>query len=205
MQNTIHINHSKELQLVKKCLLYYFFAPLSGVILCAVLIALKGAIVFQVSTQFVNKDFLTYAILLALFLCVLGFIAGAIGFYQLAKITHNLCLFENFVFSFLAIALCSLLGYFLPNAKNTLSLIGNGVSIFYLYKLYRELSLCTQDKHFFMGFRLLLFSLMLAFLGILLHSSLNVIFLMVAMVLMCVALTFLGRAFLKFSQVSFKA
>ncbi len=164
-------------------------------------LALSGPKSLQISNLF--SDQLAYIVLLSLFLCALGFIVGAVGFYRLSKITRHLSFFENFAFSFLAVILCALLSYFIPNASNALSLIGNGVSIFYLHKLYRELSLHTQEKFFLSGFRLLLFSLILALLGILVHA-LGVIFLTIAVILMCVALSFLGRAFLNFSQVSLK-
>lgn len=123
---------------------------------------------------------------------------------MLSKITRHLSFFENFAFSFLAVILCTLLGYLIPNASNALSLIGNGVSIFYLHKLYRELSLYTQERFFLSGFRLLLFSFMLALLGVL-AQALVIIFLTIAVILMCVALGFLGHAFLNFSQVFLKA
>ncbi len=201
MQNIIHIHHSKELQFIKKCLLGYFFAPLCGAMLLVLYLALSGPKSLQISNLF--SDQLAYIVLLSLFLCALGFIVGAVGFYRLSKITRHLSFFENFAFSFLAVILCALLSYLIPNASNALSLIGNGVSIFYLHKLYRELSLHTQEKFFLSGFRLLLFSLILALLGILTHA-LGVIFLTTAVILMCVALSFLGRAFLNFSQVSLK-
>ncbi|WP_033759207.1 hypothetical protein [Helicobacter pylori] len=202
MKNIIHIHQNKELQFIKKCLLGYFFAPLCGAILLVFSIALSGAKPLQVSNLF-NSQSAYIVLLLSLFLCAIGFIAGAIGFYKLSKITRHLSFFENFAFSFLAVILCALLSYFIPNASNALSLIGNGVSIFYLHKLYRELSLHTQEKFFLSGFRLLLFSLILALLGILTHA-LGIIFLTIAVILMCVALSFLGRAFLNFSQVSLK-
>ncbi|WP_033604096.1 hypothetical protein [Helicobacter pylori] len=201
MQNIIHIHHSKELQFIKKCLLGYFFAPLCGAMLLVLCLALSGPKSLQISNLF--SDQLAYIVLLSLFLCALGFIVGAVGFYRLSKITRHLSFFENFAFSFLAVILCALLSYLIPNASNALSLIGNGVSIFYLHKLYRELSLHTQEKFFLSGFRLLLFSLILALLGILTHA-LGIIFLTIAVILMCVALSFLGRAFLNFSQVSLK-
>ncbi|WP_033618114.1 hypothetical protein [Helicobacter pylori] len=201
MQNIIHIHHSKELQFIKKCLLGYFFAPLCGAILLVLCLALSGPKSLPISNLF--SDQLAYIVLLSLFLCALGFIVGAVGFYRLSKITRHLSFFENFAFSFLAVILCALLSYFIPNASNALSLIGNGVSIFYLHKLYRELSLYTQERFFLSGFRLLLFSLILALLGILTHA-LGTIFLTIAVILMCVALGFLGRAFLNFSQVSLK-
>ncbi|OOP97367.1 hypothetical protein B0X43_08240 [Helicobacter pylori] len=161
----------------------------------------SGAKSFQISNLFSNQ--LAYIVLLSLFLCAIGFIAGAIGFYRLSKITRHLGFFENFAFSFLAVILCALLSYLVPNASNALSLIGNGVSIFYLHKLYRELSLYTQERFFLSGFRLLL-SFMLALLGVLVQA-LVIIFLTIAVILMCVALGFLGRAFLNFSQVFLKA
>ncbi len=201
LQNIIHIHHSKELQFIKKCLLGYFFAPLCGAILLVLCLALSGPKSLPISNLF--SDQLAYIVLLSLFLCALGFIVGAVGFYRLSKITRHLSFFENFAFSFLAVILCALLSYFIPNASNALSLIGNGVSIFYLHKLYRELSLYTQERFFLSGFRLLLFSLILALLGILTHA-LGTIFLTIAVILMCVALGFLGRAFLNFSQVSLK-
>ncbi|WP_033759484.1 hypothetical protein [Helicobacter pylori] len=201
MQNIIHIHHSKELQFIKKCLLGYFFAPLCGAMLLVLYLALSGPKSLQISNLF--SDQLAYIVLLSLFLCALGFIVGAVGFYRLSKITRHLSFFENFAFSFLAVILCALLSYLIPNTSNALSLIGNGVSIFYLHKLYRELSLHTQEKFFLSGFRLLLFSLILALLGILTHA-LGIIFLTIAVILMCVALGFLGRAFLNFSQVSLK-
>ncbi|WQV43388.1 hypothetical protein KVM04_02105 [Helicobacter pylori] len=202
MKNVIHIHQNKELRFVKKCLLGYFFAPLCGALLLVFSIALSGAKPLQVSNLFNSQS--AYIVLLSLFLCALGFIVGAVGFYRLSKITHYLGFFENFAFSFLAVILCALLGYLIPNASNALSLIGNGVSVFYLYKLYRELSLYTQERFFLSGFRLLLFSFMIALLGVLVQS-LGVIFLGVAVILMCVALSFLGRAFLNFSQVFLKA
>ncbi|WP_033780922.1 hypothetical protein [Helicobacter pylori] len=201
MQNIIHIHHSKELQFIKKCLLGYFFAPLCGAMLLVLCLALSGPKSLPISNLF--SDQLAYIVLLSLFLCALGFIVGAVGFYRLSKITRHLSFFENFAFSFLAVILCALLSYFVPNVSNALSLIGNGVSIFYLHKLYRELSLYTQERFFLSGFRLLLFSLILALLGILTHA-LGIIFLTIAVILMCVALGFLGRAFLNFSQVSLK-
>ncbi len=201
MQNIIHIHHSKELQFIKKCLLGYFFAPLCGAMLLVLYLALSGPKSLPISNLF--SDQLAYIVLLSLFLCALGFIVGAVGFYRLSKITRHLSFFENFAFSFLAVILCTLLSYLIPNVSNALSLIGNGVSIFYLHKLYRELSLHTQEKFFLSGFRLLLFSLILALLGILTHA-LGIIFLTIAVILMCVALSFLGRAFLNFSQVSLK-
>ncbi len=201
LQNIIHIHHSKELQFIKKCLLGYFFAPLCGAMLLVLCLALSGPKSLPISNLF--SDQLAYIVLLSLFLCALGFIVGAVGFYRLSKITRHLSFFENFAFSFLAVILCALLSYFIPNASNALSLIGNGVSIFYLHKLYRELSLYTQERFFLSGFRLLLFSLILALLGILTHA-LGTIFLTIAVILMCVALGFLGRAFLNFSQVSLK-
>ncbi|WQX92951.1 hypothetical protein KVK22_01725 [Helicobacter pylori] len=202
MKNVIHIHQNKELRFVKKCLLGYFFAPLCGAILLVFSIALSGAKPLQVSNLFNSQS--AYIVLLSLFLCVLGFIVGAVGFYRLSKITCHLGFFENFAFSFLAVILCALLGYLIPNANNALSLIGNGVSVFYLYKLYRELSLYTQERFFLSGFRLLLFSFMIALLGVL-AQALGVIFLGVAVILMCVALSFLGHAFLNFSQVFLKA
>ncbi|WP_033755813.1 hypothetical protein [Helicobacter pylori] len=203
MKNIIHIHQNKELQFIKKCLLGYFFAPLCGAILLVFSIALSGAKPLQVSNLF-NSQSAYIVLLLSLFLCAIGFIAGAIGFYKLSKITRHLSFFENFAFSFLAVILCALLSYLVPNASNALSLIGNGVSIFYLHKLYRELSLYTQERFFLSGFRLLLFSFMLALLGILVQA-LVIIFLTIAVILMCVALGFLGRAFLNFSQVFLKA
>ncbi len=203
MKNIIHIHQNKELQFIKKCLLGYFFAPLCGAILLALFLVSSGAKSFQISNLF-NNQLAYIVLLLSLFLCALGFIAGAIGFYRLSKITRHLSFFENFAFSFLAVILCALLSYLVPNASNALSLIGNGVSIFYLHKLYRELSLYTQERFFLSGFRLLLFSFMLALLGILVQA-LVIIFLTIAVVLMCVALGFLGRAFLNFSQVFLKA
>ncbi|GAA7237449.1 hypothetical protein Kyoto89A_00240 [Helicobacter pylori] len=202
MQNIIHIHQNKELQFIKKCLLWYFFAPLCGAILLVFFLVSSGVKSFQVSNLFNNQ--LAYIVLLSLFLCALGFIAGAIGFYRLSKITRHLSFFENFAFSFLALISCALLSYLIPNASNALSLIGNGVSIFYLHKLYRELSLYTQEKFFLSGFRLLLFSFMLALLGILVQA-LVIVFLTIAVILMCVALGFLGHAFLNFSQVFLKA
>ncbi|WQY67889.1 hypothetical protein E5L58_04380 [Helicobacter pylori] len=203
MKNIIHIHQNKELQFIKKCLLGYFFAPLCGAILLVLFLVSSGTKSFQISNLFSNQ--LAYIVLLlSLFLCTLGFIAGAIGFYRLSKITRHLSFFENFAFSFLAVILCALLSYLVPNASNALSLIGNGVSIFYLHKLYRELSLYTQERFFLSGFRLLLFSFMLALLGILVQA-LVIIFLTIAVILMCVALSFLGRAFLNFSQVFLKA
>ncbi|MGL2370266.1 hypothetical protein ACOWLM_01000 [Helicobacter pylori] len=202
MKSVIHIHQNKELRFVKKCLLGYFFAPLCGALLLVFSIALSGAKPLQVSNLFNSQS--AYTVLLSLFLCALGFIVGAVGFYRLSKITRHLGFFENFAFSFLAVILCALLGYLIPNASNALSLIGNGVSIFYLHKLYRELSLYTQERFFLSGFRLLLFSFMIALLGILVQA-LGVIFLGVAVILMCVALSFLGRAFLNFSQVFLKA
>ncbi|WRE19622.1 hypothetical protein KVC67_02320 [Helicobacter pylori] len=203
MQNIIHIHQNKELQFIKKCLLGYFFAPLCGAILLVLFLISSGAKSFQISNLF-NNQLAYIVLLLSLFLCALGFIAGAIGFYRLSKITRHLSFFENFAFSFLAVILCALLSYLVPNASNALSLIGNGVSIFYLHKLYRELSLYTQERFFLSGFRLLLFSFMLALLGILVQA-LVIIFLTIAVILMCVALGFLGRAFLNFSQVFLKA
>ncbi|RKV40284.1 hypothetical protein DD763_05215 [Helicobacter pylori] len=203
MQNIIHIHQNKELQFIKKCLLGYFFAPLCGAVLLVLFLVSSGAKSFQISNLF-NNQLAYIVLLLSLFLCALGFIAGAIGFYRLSKITRHLSFFENFAFSFLAVILCALLSYLIPNASNALSLIGNGVSIFYLHKLYRELSLYTQEKFFLSGFRLLLFSFMLALLGILVQA-LVIIFLTIAVILMCVALGFLGRAFLNFSQVFLKA
>ncbi|GAA8490730.1 hypothetical protein HpBT252_18920 [Helicobacter pylori] len=50
----------------------------------------------------------------------------------------------------------------------------------------------------------MLFSFMLALLGILVQA-LVIIFLTIAVILMCVALGFLGCAFLNFSQVFLKA
>ncbi|MGL2793581.1 hypothetical protein ACQJ86_07200 [Helicobacter pylori] len=206
MKNIIHIHQNKELQFIKKCLLGYFFAPLCGAILLVLFLVSSGTKSFQISNLFSNQ--LAYIVLLSLFLCALlcalGFIAGAIGFYRLSKITRHLSFFENFAFSFLAVILCAILSYLVPNASNALSLIGNGVSIFYLHKLYRELSLYTQERFFLSGFRLLLFSFMLALLGILVQA-LVIIFLTIAVILMCVALSFLGRAFLNFSQVFLKA
>ncbi|MGL2354363.1 hypothetical protein ACOWKO_01000 [Helicobacter pylori] len=202
MKNIIHIHQNKELRFVKKCLLCYFFAPLCGAILLVFSIALSGAKPLQVSNLFNSQS--AYIVLLSLFLCTLGFIVGAVGFYRLSKITRHLGFFENFAFSFLAVILCAILSYLIPNASNALSLIGNGVSIFYLHKLYRELSLYTQERFFLSGFRLLLFSFMLALLGILVQA-LVIIFLTTAVILMCVALGFLGRAFLNFSQVFLKA
>ncbi|MGL2437872.1 hypothetical protein ACOWL5_03155 [Helicobacter pylori] len=202
MKNVIHIHQNKELQFIKKCLLGYFFAPLCGAILLVFSIALSGAKPLQVSNLFNSQS--AYIVLLSLFLCAIGFIAGAVGFYRLSKITRHLGFFENFAFSFLAVILCALLGYLIPNANNALSLIGNGISVFYLYKLYRELSLYTQERFFLSGFRLLLFSFMLALLGVL-AQALVIIFLTIAVILMCVALSFLGRAFLNFSQVFLKA
>ncbi|WP_144066742.1 hypothetical protein [Helicobacter pylori] len=201
MKNIIHIHQNKELQFIKKCLLGYFFAPLCGAILLVLFLVSSGAKSFQISNLFSNQ--LAYIVLLSLFLCAIGFIAGAIGFYRLSKITRHLGFFENFAFSFLAVILCALLSYLVPNASNALSLIGNGVSIFYLHKLYRELSLYTQERFFLSGFRLLL-SFMLALLGVLVQA-LVIIFLTIAVILMCVALGFLGRAFLNFSQVFLKA
>ncbi|RVY75090.1 hypothetical protein [Helicobacter pylori] len=203
MKNIIHIHQNKELQFIKKCLLGYFFAPLCGAILLVLFLVSSGAKSFQISNLF-NNQLAYIVLLLSLFLCVLGFIAGAIGFYRLSKITRHLSFFENFAFSFLAVILCALLSYLVPNASNALSLIGNGVSIFYLHKLYRELSLYTQERFFLSGFRLLLFSFMLALLGVLVQA-LVIIFLTTAVILMCVALGFLGRAFLNFSQVFLKA
>ncbi|WP_199497684.1 hypothetical protein [Helicobacter pylori] len=203
MKNIIHIHQNKELQFIKKCLLGYFFAPLCGAILLVLFLVSSGAKSFQISNLF-NNQLAYIVLLLSLFLCALGFIAGAIGFYRLSKITRHLSFFENFAFSFLALILCALLSYLIPNASNALSLIGNGVSIFYLHKLYRELSLYTQERFFLSGFRLLLFSFMLALLGILVQA-LVIIFLTIAVILMCVALGFLGRAFLNFSQVFLKA
>ncbi|WP_104748071.1 hypothetical protein [Helicobacter cetorum] len=204
MQNTIHINHSKELQFIKKCLLYYFFAPLSAVIFCILFIAFSGMKASQVTSLFVSQHPFAYLFLLAFLLCALGFIAGAIGFYQLSKLSRNLYIFECFTFSFVVVALCSLLGYLLPSQKNTLSLIGNALSIFYLYRLYRELSFCTKEKNFFVGFRLLLFSMMLALVGVLVGQFLSMALLAIAMVLMSIALILLGRSFLHFSQVYLK-
>ncbi|MBH0232490.1 hypothetical protein I6414_03335 [Helicobacter pylori] len=203
MKNIIHIHQNKELQFIKKCLLGYFFAPLCGAVLLVLFLVSSGAKSFHISNLF-NNQLAYIVLLLSLFLCALGFIAGAIGFYRLSKITRHLSFFENFAFSFLAVILCALLSYLVPNASNALSLIGNGVSIFYLHKLYRELSLYTQERFFLSGFRLLLFSFMLALLGILVQA-LVIIFLTIAVVLMCVALSFLGRAFLNFSQVFLKA
>ncbi|WP_120904534.1 hypothetical protein [Helicobacter pylori] len=203
MKNIIHIHQNKELQFIKKCLLGYFFAPLCGAILLVLFLVSSGAKSFQISNLF-NNQLAYIVLLLSLFLCALGFIAGAIGFYRLSKITRHLSFFENFAFSFLAVILCAILSYLVPNASNALSLIGNGVSIFYLHKLYRELSLYTQERFFLSGFRLLLFSFMLALLGILVQA-LVIIFLTTAVILMCVALSFLGRAFLNFSQVFLKA
>ncbi|WQS99309.1 hypothetical protein E5D89_02145 [Helicobacter pylori] len=203
MKNIIHIHQNKELQFIKKCLLGYFFAPLCGAILLVLFLVSSGAKSFQISNLF-NNQLAYIVLLLSLFLCAIGFIAGAIGFYRLSKITRHLSFFENFAFSFLAVILCALLSYLVPNASNALSLIGNGVSIFYLHKLYRELSLYTQERFFLSGFRLLLFSFMLALLGILVQA-LVIIFLTIAVILMCVALGFLARAFLNFSQVFLKA
>ncbi|MCQ2765400.1 hypothetical protein JT064_05495 [Helicobacter pylori] len=203
MKNIIHIHQNKELQFIKKCLLGYFFAPLCGAILLVLFLVSSGAKSFQISNLF-NNQLAYIVLLLSLFLCALGFIAGAIGFYRLSKITRHLSFFENFAFSFLAVILCALLSYLIPNASNALSLIGNGVSIFYLHKLYRELSLYTQERFFLSGFRLLLFSFMLALLGVLVQA-LVIIFLTIAVILMCVALGFLARAFLNFSQVFLKA
>ncbi|WP_305875319.1 hypothetical protein [Helicobacter pylori] len=203
MQNIIHIHQNKELQFIKKCLLGYFFAPLCGAILLVLFLVSSGAKSFQISNLF-NNQLAYIVLLLSLFLCTIGFIAGAIGFYRLSKITRHLSFFENFAFSFLAVILCALLSYLIPNASNALSLIGNGVSIFYLHKLYRELSLYTQERFFLSGFRLLLFSFMLALLGVLVQA-LVIIFLTIAVILMCVALGFLARAFLNFSQVFLKA
>ncbi|WQU35254.1 hypothetical protein KVC86_02100 [Helicobacter pylori] len=203
MKNIIHIHQNKELQFIKKCLLGYFFAPLCGAVLLVLFLVSSGAKSFHISNLF-NNQLAYIVLLLSLFLCALGFIAGAIGFYRLSKITRHLSFFENFAFSFLALILCALLSYFVPNASNALSLIGNGVSIFYLHKLYRELSLYTQERFFLSGFRLLLFSFMLALLGVLVQA-LVIIFLTIAVILMCVALGFLARAFLNFSQVFLKA
>lgn len=203
LKNIIHIHQNKELQFIKKCLLGYFFAPLCGAVLLVLFLVSSGAKSFHISNLF-NNQLAYIVLLLSLFLCALGFIAGAIGFYRLSKITRHLSFFENFAFSFLALILCTLLSYFVPNASNALSLIGNGVSIFYLHKLYRELSLYTQERFFLSGFRLLLFSFMLALLGILVQA-LVIIFLTIAVILMCVALGFLARAFLNFSQVFLKA
>ncbi|WP_283447246.1 hypothetical protein [Helicobacter pylori] len=203
MKNIIHIHQNKELQFIKKCLLGYFFAPLCGAVLLVLFLVSSGAKSFQISNLF-NNQLAYIVLLLSLFLCALGFIAGAIGFYRLSKITRHLSFFENFAFSFLAVILCAILSYLVPNASNALSLIGNGVSIFYLHKLYRELSLYTQERFFLSGFRLLLFSFMLALLGILVQA-LVIIFLTIAVILMCVALGFLARAFLNFSQVFLKA
>ncbi|MGN8377194.1 hypothetical protein ACR9J4_01005 [Helicobacter pylori] len=203
MKNIIHIHQNKELQFIKKCLLGYFFAPLCGAILLVLFLVSSGAKSFHISNLF-NNQLAYIVLLLSLFLCALGFIAGAIGFYRLSKITRHLSFFENFAFSFLAVILCALLSYLVPNASNALSLIGNGVSIFYLHKLYRELSLYTQERFFLSGFRLLLFSFMIALLGVLVQA-LVIIFLTIAVILMCVALGFLGHAFLNFSQVFLKA
>ncbi|WP_121053735.1 hypothetical protein [Helicobacter pylori] len=203
MKNIIHIHQNKELQFIKKCLLGYFFAPLCGAILLVLFLVSSGAKSFQISNLF-NNQLAYIVLLLSLFLCALGFIAGAIGFYRLSKITRHLSFFENFAFSFLAVILCALLSYLVPNASNALSLIGNGISIFYLHKLYRELSLYAQERFFLSGFRLLLFSFMLALLGVLVQA-LVIIFLTIAVILMCVALGFLGSAFLNFSQVFLKA
>ncbi|WP_187831021.1 hypothetical protein [Helicobacter pylori] len=203
MKNVIHIHQNKELQFIKKCLLGYFFAPLCGAVLLVLFLVSSGAKSFHISNLF-NNQLAYIVLLLSLFLCALGFIAGAIGFYRLSKITRHLSFFENFAFSFLAVILCAILSYLVPNASNALSLIGNGVSIFYLHKLYRELSLYTQERFFLSGFRLLLFSFMLALLGILVQA-LVIIFLTIAVILMCVALGFLARAFLNFSQVFLKA
>ncbi|WQX69992.1 hypothetical protein KVM75_02090 [Helicobacter pylori] len=205
MKSVIHIHQNKELRFVKKCLLGYFFAPLCGAILLVLFLVSSGAKSFQISNLF-NNQLAYIVLLLSLFLCAIGFIAGAIGFYRLSKITRHLSFFENFAFSFLAVILCALLSYLVPNASNALSLIGigNGVSIFYLHKLYRELSLYTQERFFLSGFRLLLFSFMLALLGVLVQA-LVIIFLTIAVILMCVALGFLARAFLNFSQVFLKA
>ncbi|GAA7869180.1 hypothetical protein HpCOL240_10850 [Helicobacter pylori] len=149
LKNIIHIHQNKELQFIKKCLLGYFFAPLCGAVLLVLFLVSSGAKSFHISNLF-NNQLAYIVLLLSLFLCALGFIAGAIGFYRLSKITRHLSFFENFAFSFLALILCALLSYFVPNASNALSLIGNGVSIFYLHKLYRELSLYTQER-FFLG------------------------------------------------------
>lgn len=203
LKNIIHIHQNKELQFIKKCLLGYFFAPLCGAVLLVLFLVSSGAKSFHISNLF-NNQLAYIVLLLSLFLCALGFIAGAIGFYRLSKITRHLSFFENFAFNFLALILCALLSYLVPNASNALSLIGNGVSIFYLHKLYRELSLYTQERFFLSGFRLLLFSFMLALLGVLVQA-LVIIFLTIAVILMCVALGFLGRAFLNFSQVFLKA
>ncbi len=203
LKNIIHIHQNKELQFIKKCLLGYFFAPLCGAVLLVLFLVSSGAKSFHISNLF-NNQLAYIVLLLSLFLCALGFIAGAIGFYRLSKITRHLSFFENFAFSFLVLILCALLSYFVPNASNALSLIGNGVSIFYLHKLYRELSLYTQERFFLSGFRLLLFSFMLALLGILVQA-LVIIFLTIAVILMCVALGFLACAFLNFSQVFLKA
>ncbi len=203
LKNVIHIHQNKELQFIKKCLLGYFFAPLCGAVLLVLFLVSSGAKSFHISNLF-NNQLAYIVLLLSLFLCALGFIAGAIGFYRLSKITRHLSFFENFAFSFLAVILCAILSYLVPNASNALSLIGNGVSIFYLHKLYRELSLYTQERFFLSGFRLLLFSFMLALLGILVQA-LVIIFLTIAVILMCVALGFLARAFLNFSQVFLKA
>ncbi|MFT2775106.1 hypothetical protein ACMWQQ_03635, partial [Helicobacter pylori] len=91
MQNIIHIHQNKELQFIKKCLLCYFFAPLCGAILLVLFLVSSGAKSFQVSNLFNNQ--LAYIVLLSLFLCALGFIAGAIGFYRLSKITRHLSFF----------------------------------------------------------------------------------------------------------------
>ena len=61
----------------------------------------SGAKSFHISNLFNNQ--LAYIVLLSLFLCAIGFIAGAIGFYRLSKITRHLSFFENFAFSFLAV------------------------------------------------------------------------------------------------------
>ncbi|AFI04017.1 hypothetical protein [Helicobacter cetorum] len=202
--NIIHLQKSKELQFIKKCLLYYFFAPLSAIIACILFITLSGLKTSQITPLFISQHPSIYFFLLAFLLCILGFVAGAIGFYQLSKLSRNLQLFEYFTFSFVALTLCSLLGYLLPNQKNTLSLMGNAFSIFYLYKLYRELSLCTKERYFFVGFRLFLFAMFLALIGVLMGQTLSIAFLMVAMLLISVALILLGRAFLHFSQVCLK-
>ncbi|WP_241893604.1 SDR family oxidoreductase, partial [Helicobacter pylori] len=83
----------KELQFIKKCLLGYFFAPLCGAVLLVLFLVSSGAKSFQISNLFNNQ--LAYIVLLSLFLCAIGFIAGAIGFYRLSKITHHLSFFEN--------------------------------------------------------------------------------------------------------------
>ncbi|GAA7239632.1 hypothetical protein ID0467_12790 [Helicobacter pylori] len=107
MQNIIHIHQNKELQFIKKCLLGYFFAPLCGAILLVLFLVSSGAKSFQISNLF-NNQLAYIVLLLSLFLCAIGFIAGAIGFYRLSKITRHLSFFENFAFSFLAVILCAL-------------------------------------------------------------------------------------------------